>query len=148
MINFASFFVRADLNEKNGPARAHLAEFLSQNGLTRNTTELREYETQYRTERGLYADINDVVDHIEHVIEVAGVDHVGLGSDFDGLGAGLPNGLKDVSAYPNIIYELLERGHTEDDIAKICGENLLRVWADVERFAAELRAVNRDHDRM
>lgn len=89
-----------------------------------------------------------MVDHIEHVIEVAGVDHVGLGSDFDGLGAGLPNGLKDVSAYPNIIYELLERGHTEDDIAKICGENLLRVWADVERFAAELRAVNRDHDRM
>ena len=136
MINFASFFVRADLNEKNRAVRAHLADFLQQHGLTRNTVDLREYETRYRTERGLYADVTDVVDHIEHVIEVAGVEHVGLGSDFDGLGAGLPTGLKDVSDYPNIVYHLLARGYSEDDIAKICGENLLRVWAQAESRTA------------
>ena len=137
MINFASFFARADLFEKNAPVRAHIADFLKQHALTRNTTELREYETQYRTERDLYADVTDIVDHIEHVIDLVGVDHVGLGSDFDGLGAGLPEGLKDVSAYPNIVYHLLERGHSEADIAKICGENLLRVWGEVEKRALE-----------
>jgi len=138
-INFASFFARADQYEKNGPVRAHLADFMQQHGLARNTTKLREYETQYRTERGLYSDVTDIVDHIEHVIGLVGVNHVGLGSDFDGLGSGLPEGLKDVSAYPNIVYHLLERGHSEADIRKICGENLLRVWARVELRAAELQ---------
>jgi len=64
-----------------------------------------------------------------------GVDHVGIGSDFDGVGDSLPVGLKDVSDYPNLIAEFLRRGYSEDDIAKIMGENLLRVWAEVETYA-------------
>ena len=115
-----------------------MAEFLRENGLKRNTIELRDYETQYRSERGLYADVSDIVDHIEYVIELAGVDHVGLGSDFYGLGAGLPTGLKDVSSYPNMIELLLDRGYSEEDIRNICGESLLRVWSEVEKRADEL----------
>ncbi len=71
------------------------------------------------------------------MVDLVGVDHVGLGSDFDGVGDSLPTGLKDASDYPNLIYELLVRGYSEEEIAKICGENLLRVWSQVERIAAE-----------
>jgi membrane dipeptidase len=68
-----------------------------------------------------------------------GIDHVGLGSDFDGAGPSMPTGLSDVSGYPNLIRELLERGYSEDDIAKVCGGNLLRVWSEVEGVAAEMQ---------
>ena len=67
---------------------------------------------------------------------LVGVDHVGVGSDYDGVGDSLPIGLKDVSSYPNLIEGLLDRGYSEDDIRKILGENLLRVWADVEEYAS------------
>jgi membrane dipeptidase len=82
--------------------------------------------------------VTDVADHIEHVIGLVGIDHVGLGSDFDGI-SDTPVGLEDVSAYPTLIEELLRRGYGEEDIRKICGENLLRVWAEVERVAQELQ---------
>lgn len=75
-----------------------------------------------------------LVDHIEHVIRVAGVDHVGLGSDFDGT-LFLPEGMKDVSQFPNITIELLRRGYSEGDIRKILGENALRVFLEVESTA-------------
>ena len=74
-------------------------------------------------------------------MNLVGVDYVGFGSDFDGLGDSLPAGLKDVSAYPNLICELLKRGYSENDIRKICGENILRVWAKVEDVGRELRAM-------
>lgn len=76
-----------------------------------------------------------VIDHIEHVIKVAGIDHVGLGSDFDGITI-VPADLRDVSMFPNVTYELLKRGHSEADVRKILGENFLRVFAEVERRAA------------
>jgi membrane dipeptidase len=63
-------------------------------------------------------------------------DHVGIGSDFDGVGDSLPSGLKDVSFYPNLIYELLKRGYSDEDIGKIFGGNLIRVWSEVERLSA------------
>lgn len=75
-----------------------------------------------------------LIDHIEHIAKVAGVDHVGLGSDFDGVPS-LPQGMKDIAQLPNITYELLKRGYTEKDVRKILGENLLRVMADNERIA-------------
>ena len=78
--------------------------------------------------------------HIDHVVQIAGVDHVGLGSDFDGVGDSLPTGLKDVSDYPNLIHELLKKGYSEEDIRKICGGNLLRVWSQVEAVARDVRA--------
>jgi membrane dipeptidase len=76
-----------------------------------------------------------VAKHIDHVVKLVGIDHVGFGSDFDGVGDMLPVGLKDVSGYPNLVAELLKLGYSDEDVRKVCGENLLRVWGDVERIA-------------
>ena len=81
-------------------------------------------------------DIERVVDHIDHVVKLIGVDHVGFGSDFDGVDGMLPKGLEDVSMYPNLIYHLLKRGYTDGDIEKICYKNIWRVWNKVEEVAA------------
>jgi membrane dipeptidase len=77
-----------------------------------------------------------VVNHIEHIIKTAGIDHVGLGSDFDGINA-VPRQLEDVSCYPNITQELLNRGYKKDDILKILGGNLLRAMKKVEEVSAK-----------
>lgn len=80
--------------------------------------------------------LTDMVDHIDHAVEVAGIDHVGIGTDFDG-GGGIP-GFNDHSEARNITDELLKRGYSNEDISKIWGGNILRVWREVERVAAEL----------
>jgi membrane dipeptidase len=80
----------------------------------------------------------EVADHIEHVRRVAGIDHVGLGSDFDGIPV-TPTGLEGVDKYPDLLAELMRRGWTDQEVAKLAGENILRVLADAERVAARLR---------
>src|SRR4029453_14713106 len=72
-----------------------------------------------------------LIDHFDHIAKVAGVDHVGIGSDFDGVSS-LPVGMEDISKLPNITYELLKRGYSEKDVRKILGENFLRAFAQVE----------------
>ena len=84
-----------------------------------------------------YANVSLVADHIDRVVVLVGIDHVGLGSDFDGVGDSLPEGLKDVSMYPNLIKELLNRGYKKEDIRKILSGNLLRVWKQVESYERE-----------
>jgi membrane dipeptidase len=79
-----------------------------------------------------------VADHIEHVARVAGVDHVGLGSDYDGVGDTLPDGLEDVTTYPALLAELMRRGWSDADIAKLVGGNVLRVMEAAERVKREL----------
>ncbi|MDT7649357.1 MAG: rane dipeptidase, partial [Pseudonocardiales bacterium] len=81
------------------------------------------------------ATLADVVAHLEHAREVAGVDHIGLGGDFDGTSE-LPVGLEDVSRYPALFGALLERGWSEDDCAKLAGRNALRVLSAAEEVAA------------
>lgn len=83
------------------------------------------------------ADVDVFVDHIEHAVKVAGIDHVGIGSDFDG-GGGIP-GFNDHSEALNVTTELVRRGYSEDDIIKIWGGNFLRVWTEVEKVAQELQ---------
>ena len=78
--------------------------------------------------------ISKLIDHIDHIVKVAGIDHVGIGADFDGAND-MPEGAQDVSMLPNITYELLKRGYSETDIRKILGENFLRVFGEAERFA-------------
>jgi membrane dipeptidase len=78
--------------------------------------------------------VHNVVDHIEHIMKVAGVDHVGLGSDFDGIST-VPKQLEDVSCYPYITQELLNRGHSREEILKVLGGNLMRVFRQVEQVA-------------
>src|SRR4030095_15001593 len=75
-----------------------------------------------------------LIDHIDHIAKVAGVDHVGIGSDFDGVPS-LPVGMEDISKLPNITYELLKRGYSENDVKKVLGENFLRAFAQVESVA-------------
>ncbi len=82
--------------------------------------------------------INNVADHIDHVRKVAGVNHVGIGSDFDGI-TETPEGLEDVSTFPALFAELARRGWTEAGLRKLAGENVLRVLAQAERVAAKLK---------
>jgi membrane dipeptidase len=84
------------------------------------------------------ADVKTFVDHIDYVKNLIGVDHVGIGTDFDG-GGGIP-GFNDASEAPNVTVEMVRRGYTDDEIKKIWGGNLLRVWREVERVAAEIQA--------
>jgi len=81
--------------------------------------------------------VNDFVDHIDHAVKIAGIDHVGIGTDFDG-GGGIP-GFNDHSEALNVTKELVRRGYSDEDIIKIWGGNLLRVWRDVEKTAAGLQ---------
>jgi membrane dipeptidase len=83
--------------------------------------------------------LGDVADHIDHVRDVAGIDAIGVGSDFDGV-EGLPEGLGDVSAYPALFEELASRGYADEDLAKIAGKNVLRVMREAERVSERLRA--------
>ena len=86
------------------------------------------------------ATLDMLMAHFEHVIKIAGVNHVGIGSDFDGVDGLLPPGMEDVSKLPTITYELLKRGYSEADVKKVLGENLLRVMAENERVAKRLQA--------
>ncbi|WP_311269289.1 dipeptidase [Sphingobium sp. WCS2017Hpa-17] len=79
--------------------------------------------------------LSQVADHIDHIAQVAGVDHVGIGSDFDGVGS-LPQGLSGVQTYPALLAELMRRGWSDADVAKLAGENVLRVMAAAEKVAA------------
>jgi membrane dipeptidase len=84
------------------------------------------------------ATLAQVADHIDHVRDVAGIDHVGIGSDFDGTSS-LPVGLEDVSKYPDLVVELLRRGYSDEDVRKVIGGNVLRVMREVERVASRLQ---------
>jgi membrane dipeptidase len=90
------------------------------------------------TARGPKATLQQAADHIEHIRDVAGIDHVGLGSDFDGI-TEVPVGLEDVSKFPDLIAELLKRGWSEEDVRKVAGLNALRVLRAAERVAVEMR---------
>ena len=93
---------------------------------------------QLDVDRRARGDFRIVVDHIEHIIKVAGIDHVGIGSDYDGIPR-LPRGLDDVSCYPNITQELLNRGYNKEQIHKILGGNALRVLREAEKVAKRLQ---------
>ncbi|MEO1525642.1 MAG: dipeptidase [Planctomycetota bacterium] len=98
--------------------------------------ELRKWELMHP--RSKRCTIYDVLDHIDHIVKIAGIDHVGMGSDYDGVPV-LPEQLEDVSTYPRITQGMLDRGYSESDVRKVMGENVLRVMADTERVARELK---------
>jgi len=138
-INFGSIFVSKQVNEQYKNRKKHITEYIEANNL--KGKEKEKYIKEYNQKNPLAdADISDVVANIDHVVKLVGIEYVGLGSDFDGVGDNLPNGLKDVSCYPNLIYELLKKGYTDEDIRKICYGNFFRVWSDVEMAALELRS--------
>jgi len=140
-INFGSMFisqVALDYNDARTEARK---KYLAENPELNEHDIYRTYAEIYAKDHGPlpFSTLDEVLDHFDHVVELAGIDHVGIGSDYDGVGDSLPIGLKDVSSYPNLIRGLLDRGYNQDDIRKILGENLLRVWQAAEDYAANQR---------
>ena len=148
MINFGSTFLTEKANQHGSRRREAMEAFANERGLEREHSpdlqKIYAFGSEWDKKNPFpFATVDDVVDHIDRVVELAGIEHVGFGSDFDGVGDSLPRGLKDVSQFPNILAEMLRRGYSREDIAKVCGENLLRVWADVERVAAESTRIPR-----
>lgn len=138
MINFGASFLNGEYLQKEDLGRKEVMEHLRARGLRYRDKEAQEYIAEYKKTHPLpTVTVAHVVDHIDHVVGLVGIDHVGLGSDFDGVGDSLPEGLKDVSGYPHLIEELLRRGYSGEQIAKICSGNIMRVWNEVERIAAQ-----------
>jgi membrane dipeptidase len=131
MINFGGSFIDGDYNERSREVREYLVNWLADNGLSRSDSAAQAYIQKYTAENNPFPNVSKVADHIDHVKALVGIDHIGLGSDFDGVGDSLPTGLKDVSMYPNLIAELLKRGYSKEDIEKICYKNIFRVWNKV-----------------
>jgi membrane dipeptidase len=139
MVNFGSGFVTAAANAWSTTAWEAEERFVAETGAKEGTAQLDEWKETYKREHPFpRATVADVADHVEHVIAIAGIDHVGIGSDFDGVGDTLPTGLEDVSKYPNLFAELRRRGRTEEEIGKIAGGNLMRVWREAERISLAL----------
>lgn len=129
-INFGSAFVVSAANQwglqRDGAFKA--------SGQTDKDAFTAEYKKKHPYP---FASLDKVLDHIDYVKKLVGIDYVGIGSDFDGVGDSLPEQLKDVSMYPNLIRGLLERGYTEQEIEKVLSGNTLRVWRAVEDYAAK-----------
>ena len=134
-IAFGSSFINRQASLKSAHRKRHILEHFKTTDLDPDEQEV--YADQYILANPLpAADISDVIANIDHVINLVGIEHVGLGSDFDGVWGELPTGLRDVSCYPNLINELLKSGYTKEDIRKICAENILRVWSAVLEAAS------------
>jgi membrane dipeptidase len=136
MINFGSSFLTQEANAYRYGRRDAYRTSIAQRGLEPTEVLEAEFNEAWAAEHGPFpfASIDDVLDQIDYIVDLVGIDHVGIGSDFDGVGDTLPIGLKDVSTYPNLIRGLFERGYSEVEIRQILGENLLRVWAEVDRL--------------
>ena len=131
MINFYSAYISQRAQQELDAYYEYRAELRRQK-LSDKDIETKSASYQ-KTNNIFRATVRDVVDHIDHVVKVAGVDHVGLGSDFDGVPT-LPQGLDDVSKFPNITSELLKRGYQSADIKKILGGNFYRVLSQAEKL--------------
>ncbi|MFH0757604.1 MAG: dipeptidase [Bacteroidota bacterium] len=127
MIAFGSMFLDSvcSVNIEN------LLVWFDSTGTAITSPEGLKYIQTYGETHQLLAKAEQVADHIDHVVKIAGIDYVGLGSDYDGIGPSQPIGLPDVSGYPVLVAELLKRGYTEKEIGKILARNFLRVWNEV-----------------
>jgi membrane dipeptidase len=136
MVNFYSGFIVPESGRK---MRAVLQEMRAK--YPDRAERMKVLEAWYRTEAGRFSrgSYRDVADHIDHIVKVAGIDHVGIGSDFDGITM-WPVGLEDVASYPRLTEELLGRGYSEGDVHKILGANALRALREAENVARRLRA--------
>lgn len=138
-INFGSTFVTQEARNYSDARTAAGKQYLQEHPDLTESDLYTSFPEIYANDHGPlpFATLDDVLDHFDHVVKLVGVDHVGIGSDYDGVGDSLPLGLKDVSSYPNLVEGLLRRGYSDDEVRKILGENLLRVWRNVEKFAEQ-----------
>lgn len=139
-INFGSTFLDGDVAAQRDSLRTALSTILAENDLSFGDEAAKPIIEAFQKDKpALFADVRTVANHIDHVVQLSGVDHVAFGSDYDGVGDSLPTGLKDVSMYPNLIEELLRRNYTEDEIARMCYGNVFRVWRQVALVAESLQ---------
>lgn len=138
MVTYVPGFISEEIRQHGAARNAYRAELQSlypgQPDVIRE--KLNEWNEQNETPK---ATLEQVADHIDHIREVAGIDHIGIGADYDGISS-LPVGLEDVSTYPDLFAELLRRGYSEEDLKKIAGLNVLRVMRDTEAVSQRLRA--------
>ena len=137
MVNFASGFVNTKLVKPSPEVQAQMDEVRQR--YSDNLEQMRAELAKLAGPRPKVT-LDMLIDHFVHIAKVAGIDHVGIGSDFDGVGGQLPEGMEDISKLPSITYELLKRGFSDADVKKVLGENFLRTMAEVERVAKRLQA--------
>jgi len=136
-INFGSDFLDGEVSDNRNEFQSAWRKHLLDNDISPDDPNIATIRSQFMTNFGrpIYSTVYKVADHIDHVVDIAGIDYVGLGSDFDGVGDSLPIGLKTVKDIPNLIAELLRRGYSREDIEKICYKNVWRVWNEVLEYA-------------
>lgn len=138
MINFYNAFLDSAVANRNKINREKLSALLAEKGLKSTDSLAKPVIDQFKQDNpSLKSDIEMVANHIDHVVKIAGIDHVAIGSDFDGVDGEVPTGLEDASMFPNLIYVLLKRGYSEGDIEKICYLNTFRVWNKVIEAAGK-----------
>ena len=128
LVNFGSSFVNKESNKIYKEIDDKTEKWRIENGFNLLDKEVNKYKNKLIVEKNPFASIEDVLNAIDHIKNLVGINYIGIGSDYDGLGNSLPNKLKDVSSYPNLIEGLLLRGYSREDIEKICYKNFFRVW--------------------
>ena len=136
LINFGSSFVNELSNKKFDQIDRKVENWKIKNKIN-DIKEINKFKNRIIEEEKPFATIEDVINAIDHVVKLVGIDHVGFGSDFDGLGNTLPYNLKNVSDYPNVILGLLKKNYSEEDIEKICYKNLFRTWNEILEFSGD-----------
>ena len=136
LINFGSSFVNELSNKKFDQIDRKVENWKIKNKIN-DIKKINKFKNRIIEEEKPFATIEDVINAIDHVVKLVGIDHVGFGSDFDGLGNTLPYNLKNVSDYPNIILGLLKKNYSEEDIEKICYKNLFRTWNEILEFSRD-----------
>ena len=136
LINFGSSFVNELSNKKFDQIDKKVENWKTKNKIN-DIKKINKFKNRIIEEEKPFATIEDVINAIDHVVKLVGIDHVGFGSDFDGLGNTLPYNLKNVSDYPNVILGLLKKNYSEEDIEKICYKNLFRTWNEILEFSGD-----------
>jgi membrane dipeptidase len=139
-MTFSGIFTSQQFREQSAAYKLAKADFITVNNLDEENedhiSKIDAFEEQYELKNPYdVGTLKQVLDHYEHVINLVGIDYVGIGSDFDGVSGILPEDLRDVASYPNLIVGLLERGYSEQDIKKLLSGNVMRVWKQVEEYA-------------
>ena len=128
LVNFGSAFVNSRSNKMFSEIQNTVETWRVKNNFKIEDKKVEEYKNLLIKKMNPFADIEDVLDAIDHVNNLVGDDYIGFGSDYDGLGNTLPNNLKDVSTYVNLLEGLINRGYSRESIEKICYKNFFRVW--------------------
>ena len=142
MVTFVPGFVSQEVANHSRLETAERTRLTSTVGSSNTEAINTGMETWRRANPPPRASMLQVADHIDHIRKIAGIDHVGLGGDFDGI-TSVPVGLEDVSTYPGLVAELLRRGWSDDDVRKLAGRNILRVMRAAEAAAAKLNRLPR-----